>query len=65
MDKATKQKALFVNRGFTKRIIGLKDEESEALLQLLFKVSWRDAREVCVIHIRLAHSQRPGFPSAG
>jgi sulfonate dioxygenase len=37
--QVTKQKALFVNRGFTKRIIGLKDEESSALLDLLFKVS--------------------------
>jgi sulfonate dioxygenase len=26
-----------VNQGFTKRIIGLKDEESDAILQLLFK----------------------------
>lgn len=34
---ATGQKALFVNPGFTKRIIGLKDEESDAILQLLFK----------------------------
>ncbi|KAH8778932.1 hypothetical protein BGZ57DRAFT_1015910 [Hyaloscypha finlandica] len=33
----TGQKALFINPGFTKRIIGLKDEESDALLQLLFK----------------------------
>ncbi|KAF2403868.1 TfdA family taurine catabolism dioxygenase TauD [Trichodelitschia bisporula] len=33
---ATGKKALFVNRGFTKRIIGLKTEESDALLQLLF-----------------------------
>ncbi|KAL5337624.1 hypothetical protein BJX70DRAFT_409083 [Aspergillus crustosus] len=34
---ATGEKALFINPGFTKRIIGLKDEESDAILQLLFK----------------------------
>jgi sulfonate dioxygenase len=34
----TGQKALFINPGFTKKIIGLKDEESDAILQLLFKV---------------------------
>ncbi|KAF1952827.1 dioxygenase-like protein [Byssothecium circinans] len=33
----TKQKVLFVNPGFTKRIVGLKDEESDAILKLLFK----------------------------
>ncbi|KAH3671549.1 hypothetical protein OGAPHI_000252 [Ogataea philodendri] len=31
-----KKKALFVNRGFSRRILGLKEEESEALLQFLF-----------------------------
>lgn len=34
----TGKKSLFVNPGFTKKIIGLKEEESDALLQLLFKV---------------------------
>ncbi|KAL4876035.1 hypothetical protein BJY04DRAFT_232056 [Aspergillus karnatakaensis] len=33
----TGEKALFINPGFTKRIIGLKDEESDAILQLLYK----------------------------
>ncbi|KAF2119510.1 dioxygenase-like protein [Lophiotrema nucula] len=33
----TKQKALFVQPGFTRRIIGLKDEESDAILKILYK----------------------------
>lgn len=53
----TKQKVLFVNPGFTRRIVGLKDEESDAILQLLFKV----CPEKCVSNrhnllIQLYHS---------
>ena len=33
----TKQKVLFVNPSFTKRIVGLKDEESEGILKILYK----------------------------
>jgi sulfonate dioxygenase len=35
----TGEKALFVNKGFTRKIVGLKEEESDALLKLLFDVS--------------------------
>lgn len=32
----TGEKALYVNQGFTRRIVGFKDEESEYLLKFLF-----------------------------
>ena len=32
----TKEKALYVNQGFTRRIVGFKQEESDALLKFLY-----------------------------
>ena len=32
----TGEKALFVNKSFTRRVVGFKDEESEALLKFLY-----------------------------
>lgn len=34
----TKEKALYVNPGFSRRIIGLKKEESDTLLQFLYRI---------------------------
>lgn len=42
--QVTGQKSLFVNATFTKRIVGLKHEESEALLKLLYTVSHANRR---------------------
>lgn len=36
-----------MNPGFTKKIVGLKDEESDAILQLLFKVRLLEANFPC------------------
>lgn len=49
----TKQKVLFVNPGFTRRIVGLKDEESDAILQLLYKVRDRDGVNTYMLKILL------------
>lgn len=53
MHPVTKQKVLFVNPGFTRRIVGLKDEESDALLQLLYKVRSRDGVPSYMLNILL------------
>ena len=58
----TKQKVLFVNPGFTKRIIGLKDEESDAILELLFKVGILLLMSVTAdADARLAYFSKPGY----
>jgi taurine dioxygenase len=36
-DPVTRQKMLYVNSGYTERIVGMKDHESEALLRMLFE----------------------------
>lgn len=53
----TKQKVLFVNPGFTRRIVGLKDEESDAILQLLYKVRYRDGVHACTRKTLLTRSR--------
>jgi sulfonate dioxygenase len=60
----TGERALFINPGFTKRIIGLKDEESDALLQLLFRVSFENLRVHWTQLIVTAHLTRSRFPSS-
>jgi taurine dioxygenase len=35
-DPITKKPALYVNKGYTERVVGLSDQESEALLKMLF-----------------------------
>jgi sulfonate dioxygenase len=52
----TGQKVLFVNPGFTKSIVGLKTEESEAILKLLFTVSYRFPEVVRVQNKLTRHS---------
>lgn len=60
--QVTKQKALFVNPGFTRRIVGLKDEESDALLKLLFKVCCTASQNINT-DTTVAHFAGPGFSS--
>ncbi|MCZ6889534.1 MAG: TauD/TfdA family dioxygenase [Gammaproteobacteria bacterium] len=52
-DPDTGRKTLYVNRLYTTRIVGLRDEESDALLELLF-------RQVSVPELQLRVSWQPG-----
>jgi sulfonate dioxygenase len=57
----TKQKVLFVNPGFTKRIVGLKDEESDAILKLLFSVCCVEYACDSITDHSIAHCGEPRY----
>jgi hypothetical protein len=70
----TGKKALFVNRQFTRRIVGLKQEESEAILNLLYnhiqqaadcqaRVRWRPRTVVAWDNRRTVRFLLLSFPS--
>ncbi len=52
-DPETGRKSVYVNRLYTSRIVGLRDEESDALLELLFK-------QTSVPELQLRVSWEPG-----
>ncbi|TFK18907.1 taurine catabolism dioxygenase [Coprinopsis marcescibilis] len=59
----TKEKALYVNPGFTKSIVGFKKEESDALLGFLFDhiTKGSDLPSTCFDNRVTAHSAIPDF----
>ncbi|GAA6015733.1 hypothetical protein JCM10207_008779 [Rhodosporidiobolus poonsookiae] len=72
----TGEKALFVNRQFTRRIVGLKQEESDAILNLLYshierssdvqtRVRWRPRTVVAWDNRRCAHTAIVDFAAGG
>ncbi|BGP17686.1 hypothetical protein JCM10213_003591 [Rhodosporidiobolus nylandii] len=72
----TGEKALFVNRQFTRRIVGLKQEESDAILDLLYshiersadiqtRVRWRPRTVVVWDNRRCGHSAIVDFAAKG
>ncbi|GAA6028511.1 hypothetical protein JCM8097_007257 [Rhodosporidiobolus ruineniae] len=72
----TGEKALFVNRQFTRRIVGLKQEESDAILNLLYthieksadvqtRLRWRPRTAVLWDNRRCAHTAIVDFAAGG
>lgn len=55
-EQVTGEKALFVQPGFTRRIVGLADEESEAILKLLFNVSRSTSSNVLKMYSLIAYA---------
>ena len=60
----TGEKALYVNQGFTRRIVGVPKAESDAVLQLLFRQIRCAARAPARPPLTRRAQREPGLPGA-